>query len=390
LKILLAGHAPLFPTTAGNRQRLLALLSELTAMGHVVHFCHIAADPGDTVAMQKMLGERFHHFPYDASRLRAPRLRLWNDFLPVRAYNRMMRYLRLPRLDFGFRRIGRHVDDWYDPELSDFLRGLQARHRFEVVIVAYVFFSKALEVFPPGVLRILDTVEKFTGRSRVGEHYLSWPQERRGLRRADRVLAIQQREAEHFQSMVSPSKVFVVGHIVEGHESCKDHATPSLLFLGSGNDANRDGIQFFLHEIWPRIKIEVPDVQLLIAGKVGDSVAPSPGIERLGVVEDVAGIMQQAAVVICPLRFGTGLKIKVIEALAAGKAVAATSVGAEGLENGKGRALLVSDDPTEFARNVVLLVRDPERRRSLGQGALMLIDELNRASRSQLAAALQR
>ena len=359
-------------------------------MGHVVHFCHIAAEMGDTRAMEEMVGERFHHFQYDGIRARAHRLRLWNEFLPVRAYNRMMRCLRLPRLDFGFRRMGRRVDDWYDPELSDFLRGLQARHRFEVVIVAYVFFSKALEVFPPGVLRILDTVEKFTGRSRVGEHYLSWRQERRGLRRADRVLAIQQREAEHFQSMVSPSKVFVVGHIVEGHESCKDHATPSLLFLGSGNDANRDGIQFFLHEIWPRIKIEVPDVQLLIAGKVGDSVAPSAGIERMGVVENVAGIMQRAAVVICPLRFGTGVKTKVIEALAAGKAVAATSVGAEGLENGKGRALLVSDDPTEFARNVVLLVRDPERRRSLGQGALMLIDELNRASRSQLAAALQR
>jgi glycosyltransferase involved in cell wall biosynthesis len=90
------------------------------------------------------------------------------------------------------------------------------------------------------------------------------------------------------------------------------------------------------------------------------------------------------------MRFGTGLRIKVIEALAAGKAVVATSVGAEGLENAKGRALVVSDDPTEFASNVVLILRDPERRRSLGQGALMLIDELNRASRSQLAAALQR
>jgi len=91
VKILLAGHVPLFPTTAGNRQRLLALLSELTAMGHVVHFCHIAADPGDTVAMEEMLGERYHHFQYDGIRARAHRLRLWNEFLPVRAYNRMMR-----------------------------------------------------------------------------------------------------------------------------------------------------------------------------------------------------------------------------------------------------------------------------------------------------------
>jgi glycosyltransferase involved in cell wall biosynthesis len=390
LKILLAGHAPLFPTTAGNRQRLLGLLSELTAMGHVVHFCHIAADPGDTVAMQEMLGERFHHFPYDATRLRAPRLRLWNDFLPVRAYNRMMRYLRLPCLDFGFRRIGRRVDDRYDPELSDFLRSLQARHRFEVVIVAYVFFSKALEVFPPAVLRILDTTEKFTGRSRLGEDYLSWWQERRGIRRADRVLAIQHQEAEHFRSMVSAGKVFVVGHIVQRHESRKDHATPTLLFLGSGNDANRDGIQFFLDAIWPRVKADVPEVRLQIAGKAGDSVASSAGVERLGVVTDVPAIMQQAAVVICPLRFGTGLKIKVMEALAAGKAVVATSVGAEGLESGRGRALLVSDDPAEFAKDVVLLLRNRERRQSLRLGALHLIDKLNRENRSQLAAALRR
>jgi len=47
------------PTIAGNRQRMLSLLSELAAMGHVVHFCHIAADPGDTRAMEEMLGERF-------------------------------------------------------------------------------------------------------------------------------------------------------------------------------------------------------------------------------------------------------------------------------------------------------------------------------------------
>ena len=82
-----------------------------------------------------------------------------------------------------------------------------------------------------------------------------------------------------------------------------------------------------------------------------------------------------AAVVVVPLRIGGGSRLKILEALAAGKAVVSTSVGAEGLELNPGEHLLIADDPKEFAQKVVELLRSPDRRRRLGQAGRQRIIE---------------
>jgi glycosyltransferase involved in cell wall biosynthesis len=77
---------------------------------------------------------------------------------------------------------------------------------------------------------------------------------------------------------------------------------------------------------------------------------------------------------VVPLRAGAGTRIKILEALALGKAVVSTSVGCEGLDAVDGRDLLVADDPEEFARRVVHLLRDPGRRRELGAHGRRLVE----------------
>ena len=93
------------------------------------------------------------------------------------------------------------------------------------------------------------------------------------------------------------------------------------------------------------------------------------GVTRIGYVRNLRRAYRDAAVVINPVRFGTGLKIKTVEALAHGKALVTTSCGVEGLEGAHGRAFLVEDDMPRFGAEVGRLLASPDARRTLAQAA---------------------
>jgi sugar transferase (PEP-CTERM/EpsH1 system associated) len=148
---------------------------------------------------------------------------------------------------------------------------------------------------------------------------------------------------------------------------------PNLVYVGHmGYRPNVDAMQFFCAEILPLVAREIPNVRLTI---VGD---PSPGVRRLGADPrvrlagrqvDVRRYVQEAAVSVVPLRFGGGVRIKILEAMAMGSAIVSTTVGAEGLGLSDGAELLLADQPRVFAAQVTRLLKDPELRRGLGSRA---------------------
>ena len=91
------------------------------------------------------------------------------------------------------------------------------------------------------------------------------------------------------------------------------------------------------------------------------------GIDFVGEVGDVRPYLERASAIIVPLRIGGGSRLKILEALAAGKAVVSTTIGAEGLELEHERHLLVADSPDEFARRVLELLTSKDARRRLGE-----------------------
>jgi glycosyltransferase involved in cell wall biosynthesis len=93
-----------------------------------------------------------------------------------------------------------------------------------------------------------------------------------------------------------------------------------------------------------------------------------------GEVEDVRPFIERSAVVIVPLRAGGGSRVKILEAFACGRPVVATRVGAEGLEVEDGAQLLIEDDPDAFAKAVMSLLTNPERRRELVRAARLLVE----------------
>ena len=94
-----------------------------------------------------------------------------------------------------------------------------------------------------------------------------------------------------------------------------------------------------------------------------------------GAVEDIRPYLGKAAVCVVTLRSGSGTRIKIFEAMAMGKAVVSTSMGAEGLPVRHGENIVLADDPADFARQVVHLLRDPQRRAQLGRAARQLVEE---------------
>jgi glycosyltransferase involved in cell wall biosynthesis len=98
------------------------------------------------------------------------------------------------------------------------------------------------------------------------------------------------------------------------------------------------------------------------------------GIEITGRVDDIRPFVHRAAVYVVPLRIGGGTRLKIFEAMAMGKAVVSTTIGAEGLPVRSGQDILIADDPEDFANTTIKLLKDPVRRAEIGRTARELVD----------------
>lgn len=165
---------------------------------------------------------------------------------------------------------------------------------------------------------------------------------------------------------------------IEPHMAPVLDTTARIGFLASfGHQPNVDAALYFAESILPLIRKRMPDAEFVVAGRNPPSVlqhAEDQGITCLGFVEDVSAFYGSVDVVVAPIRYGGGIKIKVLEAMACGKPVVTTSVGAEGVVETGEEALLVADDPAEFAEAVVALLSDDQRRASQGEQARQVIE----------------
>jgi glycosyltransferase involved in cell wall biosynthesis len=153
----------------------------------------------------------------------------------------------------------------------------------------------------------------------------------------------------------------------------------TVLFFGLlATVPNVDGVVYFLREIWPRIAAARPDARFVI---VGADPAPAirahagPGVTIVGPVDDLQPYLAAAAVVVVPLRLGSGTRLKILEAWAMARPVVSTALGAEGLEAVSGRHLLIADDAADFASAVVRVLSEPELGEALGRAGRALVTE---------------
>jgi len=148
----------------------------------------------------------------------------------------------------------------------------------------------------------------------------------------------------------------------------------SMLFVGSfRHTPNLTAIEWFVEQVLPRVLEHRPDAHLVVVG----SDPPPPGllakatraVELLGFVEDIRTELMRRAVFVCPILSGSGVRVKLLEAFAAGIPVVSTSVGAEGLAQCDGEFCALADDPGEFARKVVEILNAPDQARAMTERA---------------------
>ena len=359
MRVLVLSDTPFLPAAAGNRARIGTMLRYLAAAGHEIGVLLLpAADRAE----------------WDVPAMRAAVAWLEVAEIPppgvlARVAGRLARAVS-PRPGDPAPAIG--VDDWCPPPFRARARARIDAWMPDVVLVEYVFLSACLADLPAGrAVRVIDTHDVMHRRRAVYDALAMAPQwfhttaaeERRGLLRADLVLAMQDDEADALRALVPERTVLTVPHALPVRPAPPAAARPArVLFVASYNDLNVRGLIWFLDAVWPALRARLPDVELVVCGNVAEKLgAPPPGVVVRGFVEQPDDEYAAARVVLSPLPGGTGLKVKAVEALCHGRPVVATAAGAHGLAHGVDEGVMVADDPPAFADAVHALLVDDAR-----------------------------
>ena len=149
---------------------------------------------------------------------------------------------------------------------------------------------------------------------------------------------------------------------------------------GMSSPYNSDAVDYFLDEILPLVISKIPDIEVDFIGwgatkKLKQKLQENSHIKAYGFVDDMRPYVHQSSVFIAPIRSGSGTKIKVLNAMALGKAVITTSIGAEGIKVESDKDVMIADTPQEFALKTIYLLQHPENAKIMGRNARKMIEK---------------
>jgi glycosyltransferase involved in cell wall biosynthesis len=222
--------------------------------------------------------------------------------------------------------------------------------------------------------KFVDTHDLISQRTKSARQYnafsglkLTEQQEMQLLQFFDGVICIQPDDHKLVSKWVGREKSILAPHPVQASpQSLKDNVR-KIGFVASKWVANVDGLQWFIKEIWP--SVYQSGLTLNVYGFIHQAFAKNQaqGVVFHGLVPDLARIYSNIDITINPVRWGAGLKIKTIEALANGLPLVTTPEGASGIASLDGKALLVAENKEAFAEKLKLLISDYPLRKSLGR-----------------------
>jgi glycosyltransferase involved in cell wall biosynthesis len=285
---------------------------------------------------------------------------------------------------------------YHQPSFQRALDEMEARCHFDVITTEFSIMSGYRL---PRTARLVldehnieyDILRRTTSAERPSPRKLyNWAnylklrrEERATWRQADGVTLTSERDEELLRRDAPETRTAVIPNGVD-----IDYFRPSegtvepdtIMFFGAINYyPNTEGLLFFLDEVFPLVKRQHPGARLWIVGQQPPpSIIQRAGGDVLvtGLVEDVRPYIERAAVVIAPLRIGGGTRLKIVEAMAMGKPIVATHLGAEGLKMQDGKDILLADTAQHFARQVAAVLNDQDLARRLGAAARRCAESL--------------
>ena len=200
------------------------------------------------------------------------------------------------------------------------------------------------------------------------------------------VVFVSKRDAAYAleQHQAAPSKLAVLPLSADTHYFAPNGSGAgeclSLIFLGNMCGDNEDAILWFYRAVWPRLKRVFPELKLFVVGnnptrKVRELAVSNGSITVTGYLRDIRPTIRDASVFVAPLRAGTGINNRVLQAMALGKAIVGTPLSVEGLDVQDGREVLVADDADAFVRQILFLLRSYAERERLGREARQYVEK---------------
>jgi sugar transferase (PEP-CTERM/EpsH1 system associated) len=312
------------------------------------------------------------------------------EVIPTSRARGIARLARAP-----FERVPLQTLVFYEPEMGRRVAALARERQVDLVHVQMIRMAPVIQTIDAEVPRVVDLIDSMSmnlsrqaKRSRAPKSWLAaWE--------AKRVAGYERTLIDLFDQLVisSPLDRSAIGeydnlHVVANGVDLEAHpfvtaerAPNSIVFSGTmWYFPNVDAAQWLVHEVLPLVRRELPDTTLTIVGarplpavtRLGDV----PGVTVTGRVPSVHEYVSRAAVAVAPMRSGSGIQFKIIEAMATGTPVVATPTATVGLKAVAERDLLVGEGAAGFAAQVVRLLRERELRHRLAQQAYGLVRDV--------------
>ena len=322
-------------------------------LGHEVHFVFLPSrQMGDfdfEEHVRAFAAERFHVL----ERKKFPELRYYVS----RIFHKIKRKIKNSPFRIS------DLDETYFRGFTSQISILNSVFGFDVVITQYVTFSLVFDAFGPSTLKIIDTHDRFQNEMPSAE-------ERRGLLRADKVLAIQSSEAQYFADLIPERKdsIDVVSHIIDLAEPVNVRTCSGATFIGSDFHQNNVSILWFISEVLPLVIKEDPAFRFYVAGTVCRKIPDAPCVVKLGVVAAFEDAFANGPILVNCITAGTGVKIKLLEAFGHGIPVVSTQMGVEGIadEDLTGVSICPDGSARIFADSLLALYRNADARATKG------------------------
>jgi glycosyltransferase involved in cell wall biosynthesis len=207
--------------------------------------------------------------------------------------------------------------------------------------------------------------------------------ERRAYSTADLVFAVSDVDAAEIRALSPHAHVCPAGIAIDVDRiqpASRARASKEVLFVGGLHwPPNAEAVTFLLGDVWPSLRQECPDARLTIVGRDHHALSrqwqKSENVVFAGYVDDLEPFYERCAVVVAPVRSGSGLRVKILDAFARAIPVVSTTIGCEGLDVMPGTHLLIGDDAGGFARAVARLLNVSDVAQTIGAAGRRLVEE---------------
>lgn len=288
----------------------------------------------------------------------------------------------------------RFLVDTHSSEMADLIRNLISSNQYDLIIASQLSMASYQSCFGsvPAIFEELE-LGQFHDRIALADGYmkrlivrLTWFKLRFYLERlldSFCLCTVASRQEHHLlvnNFSGHHKKVVTIPNCIQfdDYQGLEVKPIPNqLIYTGSFRFyANYEAMRWFVSAVYPKVFEQIPDVRLLITGDHADLPLPSvPNLTLTGYMDDVKPMVASSSISLAPLLSGGGTRLKILEAMALGTPVVATSKGAEGLDAVSGEHLLIADTPDEFADRILQLLQNPNLHDHISENGKHLVKE---------------